>query len=442
MLKGRFLKCETKEQKLYLAVCLVFALCVIVMHFLIHPGTSDDQASLELTRDFTLTEWVIWRFNSWSARWIQEAIGYILIRNHLLWRVLDAILWIVLPFLLNYLIDAEGHERYAVFFLIAVYPFAEFTSAGWVCTTITYFWPVFFGLVFFSLLKKRARMKRLSVFEYIVLFLSLIVSVNHELFAALALMILLFLSAYLYYSRKKISLLLSVCELIAITDIMVVLLSPGNRSRAVVEMAAVNADYAGYSVVHKLYIGFLRLVDILLDEQNAIFAVLCILLVIGGIACSKQLVAVVQAALLAIILFGFGYVIRFYKIKEVWEFDRMSLQAYIPVVLGVVTFTAVCILLWMIFGEDRERFTALLALTVFLGGLATTGVMGFSPTIYMSGKRTSTFTCFAVLYIALLVYRKLNRSLNLWKMHMAAFWITVTAAAGGYDFWMIYALDL
>ncbi len=261
---------ERREQMLYMIAYLIFALCVIAMHFLIHPGRSDDEATLEITKNHSLISWVVWRFQEWSSRFIQEGMGFLAIRHQMLWRVLDAGMWIVFPALLNELTDAKGNERHLSFFLIAIYPFADFTSAGWVCTTVTYFWPVFLGLVFFVLLKKYMCLGHLTVLEYIVMFLSLIISVNHELFAALVLMILLCLTIEHYCGEKKISPIMIICSLIAVADIIMVLVSPGNQKRAATETLAQNADFAKYSFLHKFYLGFMRLVDVLVDERNAI----------------------------------------------------------------------------------------------------------------------------------------------------------------------------
>lgn len=462
----------------------VFAACILIMHFLIHPGTSDDQASLELTSGYTLVQWVTMRYSFWSARFIQEGIGYIMIRHYLLWRFMDAGMWIALPLLFQYLSDARGNERYLSLFLIAVFPFRIMTSAGWVCTTITYLWPVFFGGLFFALLKKMLterhwEQKALQIVEYIIMILSLIIAINHELLAAIILMILVFLWGYRFFREKKNSILLLACSLLTLADIVFILLAPGNRNRIAAETEFKNADFGGYSLFHKLYLGILHTVDLLLDEPCALFTVLCILLVIGGLVCVRSKMSAILSGVIAIVLFGFQQMATFYKIKEVWEINFRSLRTYIPIVLGGAMAFSVVMVLWMILRRERDSFEALLSIVVFLGGIATTVVMGFTPTIYQSSWRASTFTLFAVMYTAMLVYRRLNRNLLcglsifsdedndhdsgrseqvyghgerdnseqylkqiIYEARMTAFWITLLIAAGGFDFWMIRACKL
>ena len=65
--------------------------------------------------------------------------------------------------------------------------------------------------------------------------------------------------------------------------------------------------------------------------------------------------------------------------------------------------------LYYLFAKD-DKYLCGLMIVCFLVGIATTGVMGFSPTIYASAERTSVFMLFSFLYLILLLFRKIITS--------------------------------
>ena len=55
----------------------------------------------------------------------------------------------------------------------------------------------------------------------------------------------------------------------------------------------------------------------------------------------------------------------------------------------------------MVFRDDKAK--GFLNVIVFVIGFATTAAMGFSPTIYASGYRTSIFTYFSLIFVIISV---------------------------------------
>ena len=90
--------------------------------------------------------------------------------------------------------------------------------------------------------------------------------------------------------------------------------------------------------------------------------------------------------------------------QEIDYFNFADPHIYISTFLSVWLILNICINLYLIFGW---QFQTLFYIAVFVGGICTRLIMGFSPSLYISGNRTAVFMS---LCIVILVYKMLEQA--------------------------------
>ena len=80
-----------------------------------------------------------------------------------------------------------------------------------------------------------------------------------------------------------------------------------------------------------------------------------------------------------------------------------NLLNVIPIIFAGVNFICIIMSLLLIFKNLKDN----VALLVFLVGLASRLIMGFSPTVFLSGERTMLFLDFSMIIVGLLVWQEL-----------------------------------
>ena len=136
---------EKRRIEIYQITCyLIWAMIVIIASAKINLGGADDAANTQLNASYSLIEWCVYRYNTWSARVVNEFIGYICLQHTFIWRVLNGVILFFIPVLMNFLSDTRGVLSMVLFMCIPVGYIAE---VGWISTTTGYFFIAFFALI-------------------------------------------------------------------------------------------------------------------------------------------------------------------------------------------------------------------------------------------------------------------------------------------------------
>ncbi len=388
---------------------ILYFIGVIIIHLQMTMNFGDDLTSKQLNAGYSVLDWVIHRYNTWSARFIQEATAFYLIWHPILWKVINIIIMVTLPCILARLIDAENKDKYFCVFVFLLYPIIDMKSAGWICTTITYLWPAYFGLLVCLYLKCINEDKRLNVFQVLMFFIVLIIACNHELLAVLLLMIMGYYTVCYFINNKKINKLMICAIVLDILNIIFILASPGNVIRKEQETINWFAQYANYKLIDKVYIGVVHTYRILVEESNPIFILMCFCIVIGVFKyCNKvweKCIGVVPISS----VFLLKTIIPQYIVGDVVDINYANYLTYIPMVLAIVMLISITISIICIYSNSasNQKEEMIFAIVLLYGGLSTQAVMGFSPTIYASGNRTATFMYFSFIYVCLLLYKRI-----------------------------------
>lgn len=122
------------------------------------------------------------RYNTWSSRTIIEIfVIYLAHLPHIVCRIADTMIWMLLYSSMINLLDIKTEKmRCSLTILLLFFPFKYTGTAGWICTSLNYVWPLVFGCYYFTVLKQNIEKTLISQYKYLVSFLLLSYAVNAE----------------------------------------------------------------------------------------------------------------------------------------------------------------------------------------------------------------------------------------------------------------------
>lgn len=385
----------------------LYVVFIIAMHLYMPINTGDDARFSLLRNGHTALSWVKMRWNSWSSRYLQELVMFFLVDRPWFWMAADTVMICTLPLFINRSLAVKGLSRLYVLTAIPLYPILDMESAGWMVTTITYTWMVFSAFVTASILRKIMEKEHLKWYEYPVFFVCLLFASNHELMALYLLAVILYCIVLSVIKRYSCLPFLIASAVVSIVNLAVVLLMcPGNKSRAEREMFNF-PNYEDLNILDKIFLGINRCLVVTISRYDIIFTVLCIIAAAGVFLKTKnirkRLIALAPAALNVTI-----NTLLSVKITDNIIWVRLKSLRTLGLTLFAVFILACLIYSIFIIFRDKEDSPLITERGLFVSymlaaGLATTVAMAFSPTIYISGYRTSCFTYFGMIYVILAI---------------------------------------
>lgn len=127
-----------RKENSYLIYILYFV-TVLVMVLQMRTDLWDDSATISMLEQFPkVTDWVVYRYNTWSAWFIQESIGYFIVPHPNVWKMIEIIVIYTIPFLFTNILKWEPEDSLLGIFGFMIFPFTTMASAGWMCTSMTY----------------------------------------------------------------------------------------------------------------------------------------------------------------------------------------------------------------------------------------------------------------------------------------------------------------
>ena len=389
-----------------IAFVLAFIAGAILVNAFAKMDLSDDAASKAITEGYTMFEWVKYRYLNWSARVLQEGMGFYLIWHPFVWKIINTVIYIAFPFVITRLVKGDFTAYMFSCAAFLIYPILDLRSAGWICTTITYFWPAFFGVCCCLLIRRCCSSEcKIKWFEYPLFYIALLLACDHELLAAFLFMIISYSIIYCIVSKIKVHGLLISALVINALNLAFILLSPGNSARSAAETNYWDPVFGDLTLPDKIYKGLHYTCNVYIYKMNAVYIVLALLTALAAFVYARKKVTYLVASLPSVILFVLHHVFSIYDLGQISDPNLHDIRIYIPIAFMVISFGAILFTLFDVFGIKD----ALTLSIVLLGGLSTTAVMGFSPTVYASGARTSIFTNFAMIYVIVVLLGKLRK---------------------------------
>ena len=420
-----------------MVLVIIFILELILMVF-ITPDRYDDAYYLGKAKEGDIFEYIKMRYATWSSRLLSEITIISMFRvSKYLWMILEALMSVLICYSMSELFIKDNKEKYNYMLLamVLLYPMNVMASCGWATTTIVYYWSVALGLYSLIPIKKIWYQEKIKKFEFPLFLLSLLYVANNEQVCALLLGFYLVFGILMILRDKKIHPFMVIQFVVIILSLIFILTCPGNSVRTVKEIKDDFKDMEMLSVLDKFALGLTSTNGLIIsgEIETTILMVSLINVYIFTHYKEKLYRIVSMIPLVSIIALGllvgpenadlFGKVFPFiYSFRILVTSEQVFLTAAtsnnllyaLPVIYAFINFICIGLSLTLIFKKLRGN----LALLIYLAGLASRMIMGFSPTVFKSGARTMIFFEFAMISIALLIYQELDKDTKVDKKIM------------------------
>lgn len=373
---------ELMNKKYVYYVCLF--IFVFALHLFMRPGEADDSWFINNYTGNPLS-FAYMRYMQWSSRFLIEMVLVVIASLPLIvWKVLDTLMIVLLFYSGNKLLNIKN-RKILIFeiFLIMTLPWKVFGETGWIATTLNYTWPITLGLYGFSILLE----EKINIFKQIMAFFCIIFACNQEQMCCvmLAFIIICFCIRTFQKKNNKVFLIpFIICILMGVLHIV----CPGNSMRQISEMQTWYPAYQNFDILDKTFIGIISTVTAILFDFRIIYIAFIGMLILYTkyLPLNKKLSYIIQ------------FILACFIFINIYPFDSTQLMFYskaqesiaitfMNFVLPVLLFSLLISIVIYLILKTKNRYNYMFVL-LFLSGICSRLILGFSPTVYASGKRT------------------------------------------------------
>lgn len=407
------------------AIFAVFILHLVTTIF-ITPNRYDDKWFIEqIASGESIFSFVTSRYFSWSSRvFIEMLICFVLKTSKYLWIVIESLMMALIAYSISRLFikkEERVQNNVMLVFMILVYPFNAMNSSGWASSTMNYIWPLATCLFALIPIKKIWNEEKIKFWEYPLYSISLIFAGNQEQTCAILVGTYLLFTILMIIKNKKVHPYMIVQSILIIASIVFILTCPGNYIRKNEETLKIFKDFEMYNLLDKISLGLTSTMGIIIKNRNLVYTMLSLIIAIYIWTTYKEKVyrAVSIIPILTIVFLGitqnltntiFPY---FGSMREFVIEERVMLSAansnnllnVIPILLASVNFICLALSILLIFKNLKNN----IAILVFLIGLSSQVILGFSPTVFSSIERTTIFFEFSMIIVALLIWQEFTK---------------------------------
>ena len=373
---------ELLNKKSVYYVCLF--ILVFALHLFMKPGEADDSWFINNYTGNPLS-FAYMRYMQWSSRFLIEMVLVVIVSLPLiLWKVLDTLMIVLLFYSGNKLLNVK--DRKILIFeilLIMILPWKVFGETGWIATTLNYTWPITLGFYGFSILLE----EKTNFLKQVISFICIIFACNQEQMCCvmLAFIIICFCIRTFQKKNNKVFLIpFIICILMGILHII----CPGNSMRQISEMQTWYPAYQNFDVLDKISIGIISTVTAILFDFRIIYIAFIGMLILYTkyLPLNKKLSYIIQ------------FILACFIFINIYPFDSTQLMFYskaqesivitfMNFVLPVLLFSLLISIVIYLILKTKNKYNYMFVL-LFLSGICSRLILGFSPTVYASGKRT------------------------------------------------------
>lgn len=403
------------------ALLALFILEMVLMIF-ITPNRYDDEVFLSSVTGTSIWSYVAPRYFNWSSRFfIEYALCGVLKISKYLWILIEALMVTLAGYSISKIFVKENKSENNVMLIsmILIYPIMQMNSAGWAATTVNYMWPLATGLFALIPIRKIWDGEKIKAWQYLLYTLALTFACNQEQSCAILFGTYLLFTVLMIIKNKKIHPYMIVQNLFIIASLVFILTCPGNSARTQVEIENQFKDFEMLTILDKVALGFTSTMGLIIEKGNNVFSMMSILIAIYIISNYKERIYRVVALVPVFSMFCLCYFRNtftnlfpyFGSFRTLLVEENVMLTAancnnlanVIPLIFAFANFICITLSLLLIFKNLKNN----VAVLVFLIGLASRLIMGFSPTVFLSGERTMLFFEFAMIIVSILVWQEL-----------------------------------
>lgn len=396
---------------------------MLALHLQWTLGTGDDPMYAGMLEMYSLWDFSLWHYSTWSARTLVEAVLCIVESwPTWIWRLADPVLITLSAWLAARLIGAHRSARagWMAAGLVLCYDWAQLSSAGWICTTLVFVWPLTAALAAAQPLAGAVRGDRVKWWSAAGSLVLLLYAANMEQVMAAYAVCLCGLLVWHAAARRWPHWLLWAQLAVCAANGVYALTCPGTAARAAGEATSWFIDFGMRNFLQNAEMGISNALAGVVYAREMVFFVLCAALCCGIWTHYRHWVYRLMGLFPAAVVLVLGVLGQ--PLTELWPklsffanglTDRgtvtvvtaWSLKRYVPFLLLCAVF-AVCIVnVYLALGHSARAWAAGTALCA---GFASRAMLGFSPTVWQSGDRTAFFFLMACLFVTLCVWQTLD----------------------------------
>lgn len=449
--------CADKSKKnIYGIMMVVNFVFFALMHATFVGFTNDDSYFVILRGEWSsLLDLLVYRYRTDSSRVLSEAILFTLVKYPFIcWQILDVLICVLTYHSLTVLLvnNKYSKDNVLVFLAFAIYPFMHMGSAGWICTSLNYLWPLATLLYVLSIAYRRVlydnnanvnalknnnldkkETKKISAFSYIFAVLAMIFTANCEMSATVMMLVFALLLLYAVIEKRKCWYEI-VALIIGLAGIIFALSAPGNDERTAMEAANWMPEFFDLSFFEKARLCSVFVFEHYVAIPDVIFFLFALILILAGIPIAKsfgQKIIFVVPMLIDVIFTGYYFVKDFilghktnydFSYPSIYMTDMKTKILQMSEVAGLIIFIlasvyTICIICNSYVGNNVENNVenkketdkklvlflmknkqAIWCVWTLAVGFAVRMALMLSPTMFSSWHRTLIFMYFAFLY--------------------------------------------
>lgn len=359
---------------------------ILTTIFYLLPIVGDDATNRHVKTEQTLTgifNTDIHMFWTWSSRIFINPLMFIFTNIVPKW-IFSLITALLIISIINWLDNKHNNKALIIIILaMALFPFVELSTAGYIATTVTYLWPISFLCLGLKCLRHH------QIAWQILAGFCFLLALNNE---QLCLLTIIYLAYYLILYHNKIKQLMALL-IPWLINFCLFFFAPGNQARKLSETKRWLPAFSHYSIIAKLDLGTITTIQHYLFSLSPLIIVTSIILLIINnqkhpIIAWLPITTITLASLIATVT---TIPLNFVATVNP-TIDKTVIITYL---LGLVWLTSSMILI-----HNRDLNMLLIA------GLMSRIAIGFSPTIYASSTRTFIFCDTVIIYILVTLIKK------------------------------------
>ena len=408
---------QIKDKKIWFTI-FFYGLCSLVFHlFFMEMGTGDDPYYTTILKEITMGEFMHKRWTKWSSRLLIEFVCAILVPLPTwIWIGLDVLASMLIAYVLFGMMFYKKADTRAVVFagiLLFLYDFRDMNTAGWITTTIFYWWAFAASLVAFVPIYMDYKGEKIKPWIYVFAILCSIYAANLELVTIIFVCVSIYMLAVYRFENRKAPKYLYYLFVLGLIWVVIVSVCPGNAVRKVANIEFWFPNYATFNLIQRGLLGWYGLLRSLFEDINWMFfgfsAVLMWAVFVKKTKWHNKLIAAIP--FISNLALGVCIIIaKFYdagpvnKVVHAFDFDQpiVYYQGALPWKLRIlmIAYTFACFSvmysMYILWGNTK-KFSHLMAVLVI--GTITKVCLGMSSTVWASAERTALFLMFAFVII-------------------------------------------
>ena len=397
-------------------------LFMLVLHLIMPVELGDDLMYRDMLNRMSLWEFLTEHYATWSARSLVEAVlCTVAALPAVVWRIADAVLVTICAVLAARIagLEKSGWGALAVVLCFLCYDWTALSSAGWMCTTLVFIWPLAAALTGAQPLVTLARGNKPHAGWCVASVILVLYAANMEqmlvVYAGCLIGILMWHAA----ARRRIHWVVWAQLAVCIANGLYAMTCPGSAARLAGETTSWFTDFGMRTIWQNAELGISNAMYHVLYQENILFFVFCVALALAVAARYSAWYVRLFGAFPVIIVavLGVGGPLTFKLVPSLSFFANVFtkdgylnlLTVYSPkywlAFLLLCAVLSACVLnVYLALGHTRTAFGAMVLLCA---GFASYAMLGFSPTVMVSGQRTGFFFLMTVLGCTLLLWRVL-----------------------------------